>query len=81
MKYRCRCDDCRDSRKIRALVGSLNRRGAALVSKLQDRLIHAEMDAEYYRMKYRGTWPEDIPLPPAVLISMDARDWTPGGAE
>ncbi len=81
MKYRCKCQDCRSYRKIRIAMVRMDRRGAALVNNLLDRLVHAECDAEYYRMKYRGTWPGDIPLPPAILTSRDARDWSPSGAQ
>ncbi len=81
MKVRCKCRGCHDSRKIRAVAASLDRRSAALVNTLHERLAHAEMDAAYWRAKFEGTWPSDIPVTPAILVSRDARDWSPGGTE
>ncbi len=52
------------------------------MNKLLDRLIHAEFDAEYYRMKYRGTWPSDNPPPPVVWKGwVDPKDWKPNKDE
>lgn len=53
---RCICKVCRHSRSIRKILPQLDRRGRTLVEGLYERMCHAEEDAVYWELKYKGQW-------------------------
>jgi hypothetical protein len=55
----CECRVCQRGRPIEALAARLPEEDARLVRDLHGDLLSAEMDAAYYRAKYRGEWPSD----------------------
>lgn len=57
----CDCDACQRGRTVRRIGESLSPADATFLRGLDEALAHAQTDAVYWQMKYRGTWPGDVP--------------------
>jgi hypothetical protein len=54
----CCCRVCQDTRRWFAALKPHTDEAAAAFDEIMNRLAAAETDATYYRMKFKGTWPE-----------------------
>ncbi len=67
MKDRCKCPVCKHTRKLRIVSAQLDRRGRAMVEELWEMWANADMDSTYWRMKYKGTWPNGAGYSPSKV--------------
>ncbi len=57
----CKCDTCIYGQKIKELhARQANDEDKKLIEDLYDRYCHADMDADYWKLKAKGLWPSDI---------------------
>ena len=53
----CDCKVCQELRYIESLEPSMSREAKEKIYELWERWAVADMDREYWRLKYEGNWP------------------------
>lgn len=59
----CNCRVCTDHRRWVVAINPKSKKAKEAFDEILSRLEGAETDAAYWKLKYEGKWPGDIPEP------------------